>query len=307
MATPWNGRQPLPFGPVNLVVQDLILVGAAMLLNWIMAGRHAWPSFLYFPIVYFLTLAAVLFFTGAWQQGYATVFGVGLVFVLRANPIESGLAVLATYGVAVWGLRVSLLRFPWDETWYSQLSKEIKPRLKKDLPTGEVGWPFSHIAPQTVASRIRVPFIHALSSSLLAGWIFFVAMSIGPTLADRCSASRILCLIAVAPASFIRLLIYALSYANPVGLRARWATGQWLVPGYDRVLVTPLLSLCVGILGFAFLLTLPEWGAIYTSPVIVALVIYMSLSMAQDLREWQLTGKHTIRRGGSNAADIKVG
>ncbi len=306
-ATPWSGRQPLPFGPVHLVMQDLILIGIALLLNWIMAGPYAWPSFLFFPIGYLLMLAWVLFLTGAWQQGYATVFGVGLIVVLRANPIETTLAMLATYGLALWGLRVSLVHFPWDDTWYSDLRKEVKPRLVTDPPTEEVGWPFSHIAPQTVASKIRVPFVHALLSSLLAGWIYFVALSFADTLADRSHASKFLCLIVVAPIPALRLLIYAVSYANPVGLRARWATGQWLVPGYDRVLVIPLLALSVGIVGFAFLLTVSEWGAIYTSPIIVALVVYMSLSMGQDLREWQLTGKHTLRRSGATATDIKVG
>ncbi|HEV8061114.1 MAG TPA: hypothetical protein VGP68_14640 [Gemmataceae bacterium] len=306
-ATPWSGSQPLPFGPVHLVVQDLILVGVALLLNWIMAGPYVWPSFLFFPIVYLLTLTAVLFLTGAWQHGYAAGFGIGLIVFLRVNPIESGLAVLATYGVALWGLRVSLVHFPWDQTWYGNLPKEVKPRPKTDSPTDEVGWPMSHIAPQLVASRFRVPLVHALLSSLLAGWIYFVTLSFWPTLADRCYASKILCLVVVGPVPFVRLMIYAVSYANPVGLQARWSTGQWLVPGYDRVLIIPLLALSVGIVGSGILLRLPEWGVIFTSPIIVALVIYISLSMGQDLREWQLTGKHTLRRGGSNATDIKAG
>ena len=75
-ATPWTSRQPLPFGSVHLTLQDLILVGAELWLNWLIAGPDVWPSFLFFPVVYLLALASVLFLTKAWKYGYASPYSV---------------------------------------------------------------------------------------------------------------------------------------------------------------------------------------------------------------------------------------
>ena len=42
-ATPWTGRRPLPFGPVDLTVQDLFIIAMVVGLNWLMVGPLAWP------------------------------------------------------------------------------------------------------------------------------------------------------------------------------------------------------------------------------------------------------------------------
>ena len=149
--------------------------------------------------------------------------------VLREDPVASALAMLATYGVALIGLRSSLAQFPWEQAWYSELPEGLKPRLNPDTSTSP-GWPLTQIAPRLAANEIRIPYVQALLASLLAGWIYFVVVSFETNLLARSEMSKWFCLLVWLPVPVIRLAIYALSYANPVGFAHQAGNGPVAVP-----------------------------------------------------------------------------
>jgi hypothetical protein len=329
-ATPWTGRRPLPFGPVNLTVQDLFIIAVAVGLNWLMVGPLAWPSVFCFPIVYLIVLAIVLFLTGAWQYGYASIFGIGLVLFLHDNRPASVLALMATYLTAWYGLRASLAQFPWSDgqrkelaedsqptphveevppsrlAWQKEFAKGFKSRAQIDF-SGDPGWPYSHIAPRTVASQVSVPTIHAVLGSVLAGWVFFVVLSFIQDIKERSETTAAICFGVCLFAPGIRLMTYVFSYRSPARFLVRLATGQWFVPGYDSVYVTPLLAFCAGVTCSLLLHGQPAGEAVYLSPGVVSLVIFICLSLGPGLRDWQLTGKHNLQMKVRNANYIQVG
>src|SRR5262249_4966554 len=116
-ATPWTSRQPLPLGPVHLVPQDVLLVGAAVLLGWLYGDRWAQHLPQVFLVAYLSYLGTSLFLTGAWPWGYTVAFGLGLAIWLWHDWPASLLAALLTYAVAYLGLRRSLAHFPWTTPW----------------------------------------------------------------------------------------------------------------------------------------------------------------------------------------------
>ena len=329
-ATPWTSRKPLPFGPVDWTVQDLVFVAVVIGLNWLMAGPLAWSSILFFPIAYLLTLAIILFLTGAWQYGYASIFGVGLVLFLHEYRAASVLALMATYLTAWYGLRASLAQFPWSDSqrkelaegsqptqqvegaspsgraWQKELAKGFKSRAQIDF-SGDPGWPYSHIAPRTAASQVSVPTIHALTGSLLAGWMVFVVLSFIQDFKQRSDTTVAICLGVCIFAPGIRLMTYVFSYRSPIRFLARLATRQWFVPGYDSVYVTPLLALCAGVSCSMLLYGQPAEEAVYLSPGVVSLVIFICLSLGPSLRDWHLTGKHNLQMKTGTANYIQVG
>ena len=108
-------------------------------------------------------------------------------------------------------------------------------------------------------------------------------------------------------APLVRLVSYVAHYANPLSLRARLATGQWLAPGYDVVYLTPLFAWCAGVICIGILFQQPEWAVIYLAPLVASLVLFLCLALGPDMRTWQLTGKHTIRKVRLDGNDVKVG
>ena len=47
----------------------------------------------------------------------------------------------------------------------------------------------------------------------------------------------------------VRLLIYTGPFRPPISLRGRIATGRWVIPGYDYVLLAPLCTLLTALVG----------------------------------------------------------
>ena len=48
-----------------------------------------------------------------------------------------------------------------------------------------------------------------------------------------------------------RVSAYVTGYAPPISLGGRFRTFRWIIPSYDQVLVTPLVSMFAGLLAFA--------------------------------------------------------
>jgi len=126
-ASPWTSRKPLPLGPIHLVLQDVLLLGAVAFLAWLNGNRWALLIPQFFLIFYLAILGGSLFLTGDWPWGFAVAFGLGfIVWLWRSLPGCLSAAVL-TYVAGYFGLRRSLARFPWETNsvhkWLMQVNR----------------------------------------------------------------------------------------------------------------------------------------------------------------------------------------
>jgi hypothetical protein len=97
----------------------------------------------------------------------------------------------------------------------------------------------------------------------------------------------------------VRLCIYCANYRPPISLWGRILTLRWIVPGYDRVFLTPLATLGLG-------LTLPY--ALFKMHLDPALVLGLSLPPfliagmlgGPALWQWRLTSPARLVPGARN-------
>jgi hypothetical protein len=303
LTTPWDVGRRLPFGPVHLVLQDLLMVGVLTLA----AARV--PNFspvnvpLAFLLPYFLLLMLALMNTGQGLVAYAMALTLGgLIRWAGEVHVVAGILVLL-YGQALWGLRRSLRSFhEWELRWWKE--QGLADLLSSNMTTFAeqaqnklLGWPFDRLslkrnsAPMTITTGV-------CAGLLIAWWlhgglhhVFRNAAPVPRQFAPAAvSASLAMpCLVLMA----VRVGIYVTGYAPPISLLGRLATFRWIIPGYDKVFLAPLFGAAIVLAGpFALSeIGLPwEFGV----PLLVGLLITVALSMPPALDEWRLTGHHRV-------------
>jgi hypothetical protein len=303
---PWHGSQPLPFGPVHWVLQDAVIVGAAVLLSWLLAGPHAWVVVVCFAACYLAALSLSLFLTQARLWGYMTLIGVGGILYLHDSTLASALAMILAYAAGRAGLRASFRQFPWGNEQPDARPTQNKAGANTNSDS-DLGWPLRQIAPRVAATKIHVPALDAVLIALVMSWLFFAMLSLGPNEGERREVSILLAQLTLFTVPAIRIGIYMFRHASPVSPRARLATGRILIPRYDVLFVPSTLAWSAGLACLWLLSLLPENAAIYVSPVIVFLAFSLCLALEPNLADWQLTGQHGLRNLREASTDIKVG
>ena len=161
-----------------------------------------------------------------------------------------------------------------------------------------------------MAERVRINRIDAILISMLIGWCTCSVLSLIPDPRVAFRLGMILLLPVTLLAPLIRLVTYVGFYRDSISLWGRIRTGRWIIPGYDRCLVGPLLSLLVMPAVLLPCLTAKIPPEVSMSLSITA-VILVALITPPRLKDWLLTGKHRIAAGqypqGPNAEFIKVG
>lgn len=306
-ATPWTSRKPLPFGPLHLVPQDVVLVGAAVILAFHSGDTWVLHMPALFLCVYLVTVGVTLFFTGAWPWGYAAGFALGFVVLLWRSVPACAILALLTYVIAYLGLRESLTRFPWETARAGDLARILAKNAGGASGTREpLGWPFGRLAPRSPDPELSVPRHHALLISLLAGWLVFASVSLVPTAEGQHGLllQAEMAVVYLIPAC--RLVLYCDGYWPPLTVMGRLATGRWLIPAYDQVLVAPLLAVLVGSSPYV-LFPMLELNPLFWQPVMIAVSLFISLGMGPSLKVWRLTGGHRIGVGLQRKDLVKVG
>lgn len=283
---PWSPRRQPPLGPVLPAWQDLIVL--AVLLGLAAEGGTRLP-----PIVLAATLAAWLAVSvislqnmeslgGAW----AVAWGLGLAIRVLPDPGRVNLVLIPLTAVAALAQRRAIARYPWHRVAPS--------RPLADHPAARQAFP--------LAARPRQDSIsvgQCLALSLLCGWLGYAAMgsAINDTLRRAYGGELIATslpwlffVIASVALSLGRLGLYASVLRPPLSLAGRLATGRLIIPGYDRILLAPALTLG---LGGVFIFRLLERPGI--SPpgfaAEAALLVFCALAPGPTLRRWQLTGQ----------------
>ncbi len=306
-ATPWTSLKPLPLGPVHLVAQDVLILGSAVLAAWFYGD--AWA--LYVPALFLGSYAAILggtlFFTGEWPWGYAVTFQLGLLVLLWDDLLVCTCGALVTCAVANLGLRRSLTRFPWDVKWYREMKGTwLSRNSSESIDCGSLGWPFGKLAPKIPGHEFHIPWHQAFLIGLSVGWVFFVAASRIPAPEERRKfLSAIWAFVLLLGPSF-RLIRYTIYHRPPISFLGRLATGRWIIPGYDRILVAPLLALAFGValVPICFQVGL---DSLLAYPMAIGTFLFICLGMGPSLETWRLTGNHRIVEGRQRPDAVKVG
>jgi hypothetical protein len=288
--TPWTARKPLPLGPLHLVPQDVLLLGAIVLLGW---PRLQWLALVpvqVFLVVYLLALGVLHWLTGVKTWGYAVGFAAGFTVLAMPDMLLFIAVSLATLAVAYLGLRRSLAGFPWENLFVTELRRQLVGKGTQPL-----GWPYDQLGarfPQLVG--VTPP--DALFSGALAGFWFFVGSYQLRFLPDAAAGRYAVYFVFLGPAVGIRIAVYCYGYVPPLSVLGRLVHGRWIIPGYDHVFVAPLLTVGVG----AAALYVPRATGIdslWTTPIAFALTWWVIFGMGPPLQPWRLTGNHRISPG----------
>jgi hypothetical protein len=282
---PWRPGMPLPLGPVHLVGRDLlVLVPLALLAQFASGGSWLIPP-LVFGVCYLLPLWLAFWGRGWWA--YALAWGIAGLLAAAGHPPVFAALVVVMHIVARVGLRHSLPR----------------PELKvADKPTAAgLGAPFELLAP--VPPPAPIPLAHSAAYALLAGWWAYCVIGFAWPDVRRDEVVMFTLLFGVSTA-FIRWCAYAFGAESPLGLRGRWVTGRWFLPGYDRILVAPGVVL---IAGTALPVALAQT---HVPPALLAaacgaVVLLLALALPPTRADWRLTGHHHLPRR-SGGGQVRV-
>jgi len=129
----------------------------------------------------------------------------------------------------------------------------------------------------------------SLAVSALVGWWTFciIVNSKGEPLPGLVVA------FAVAAAT-VRWLIYCAGVTPPFSVWGRIASRRLILPGFDRVFLTPLAVILVGIMGGVIVRHAGAWYPVAESCA-TTILWFVLLSGGPTLRNWMLTGQFRFR------------
>src|SRR5262245_43980699 len=111
--TPWTVEKPLPLGPIDLIWEDGLILGALMLLSLSQPVHQSVRILNLFLIAHATCLTASFWQTGAGVVGYLSAFGILLAIRLWPSPWICFPVATSVYLLVYEGVRQSLARFPW--------------------------------------------------------------------------------------------------------------------------------------------------------------------------------------------------
>lgn len=296
---PWTPDKPLPLGPIFLVWQDAAILSILCFLAWRAHFDFTIPL-IAFAILYVLGLHIALLVSHTWTHAFLMGFLWPSFFVTNGNGIAIFCIFAALYAVAWLGVRRSLRAFPWKRNEPDVL-RDLPADNKKSLLTIEIrlsdnqlstqtlnlGWPFYALSPKPLFSSIRTAT--SLFISLLVGWWVYCATAGMDILLN----SALIMLFAVI-ASFIRTIMYCVGLCTPFNVWGRLATGRFIVPGFDRVFITPLTVIGVAIACNIAISDMHIWSHA-TGACTVGFLLFMELAGGPTMRNWRLTGQFRHR------------
>src|SRR5581483_7822254 len=94
--------------------------------------------------------------------GYATLFGLGLLVRTWTDGPAAVLVAAITYLIARFGLRASMLRWPWDLSAAAGVAAEMGPSNQPGSADPRLGWPYDRLAPKFPERLLSVPTHHGL-------------------------------------------------------------------------------------------------------------------------------------------------
>jgi hypothetical protein len=305
----------LPLGPIRLAVGDIVFLAVMVLLL-----HNPYVSLFRVPLCFlvgYLPIVCIsLWLTAAKKYAYALTFGLGLVARLWMNSEAATVVAALLYVVAYFGLRQSLAAFPWPK---AELMSSRMPILQLSMskltmttdirelitpkPPKSLGWPFELLRPNPTFTSIGMREA-AIASLLIAWWVYAIAAN--PLSPDFRKLVLLLSLSGI-PISMaiIRVGRYCKNYSSPINACGRLFTFRWIVPGYDRVFVAPLLAVVLAGMTGGLIQEL-NLEPLIVVPVSVACTTMILLGFGPSLQDWRLTGQHRISPSDKTKALLRI-
>ena len=284
--TPWTAAKPLPLGPLHIVWQDAVVDGAmAAVAHW---HAHLSPLIpvVAFGFVYLAGMTLLLALTR--QRTACVILGFLWPALLLPYPNDLPRFVLLSAIVAVngFGYRRSLGAFPWNGRFLSLQSMN----LNIDFGQGKylqalsvLGWPFGALSPK-LEFRAVSTFRGLIVSTLLGWWAYCIIAG------SRCPPVPELLLVVASFAALARLGIYCTRITTPFTVWGRIITGRLLLPGFDQVLVIPLITILLAVGGGVAIKRSGSWFPV-TEACVISILAFVLLGGGPTLRRWHLTGQ----------------
>lgn len=292
--SPWTVDKPLPLGPVHLVWQDAIVIGALTAI----AGWHAHVNPLLpagvFGLVYCGGMTLLLDIASC----PAACLLLGFLWPALMLPVMNGWPMA--------GLIVALLAVIWHGYLKSRKSFLRAPRSKKSIWQTEVsiggmsnvGWPYARLSPKFSSPPVSISASFFIS--LLIGWWYYCAI-----LCFQFAPMHEVIIIFAAMAALFRLLGYCARITPAFNLWGRLVTGRFIVPGFDQVFLTPLAAVLLAIVGCVIIRRSGSWCPEVESCVF-ALLWFVLLGGGPTYRKWILTGQHRYNPPPRSNADKQL-
>jgi hypothetical protein len=289
--TPWTVAKPLPLGPVLPVWQDAAVIGIlAVVAQWHAHVPAAVPVAA-FVFAYLVGFTLLMSLTRSWWHFVVLSF-LWPTLMLPGAHGRLGFMVVAAIAVVIWhGHRQSLKTFPW------KLIKGLEPGrnlMNVDVSFGSspswfgaqqnLGWPYLALSP-----KIRPPSVsmaaNLATSGLLAWWSYcvFIASEAEPL------PELIMCYGFMGALS--RVGIYCTGRLPPFSVLGRIGSGRIILPGFDKIFLTPLVTAVMAVLGAVFIRQSGPWYPPVESCVL-GMLTFVLLGGGPTMKEWMLTGQH---------------
>lgn len=283
-STPWTPDRPLPFGPLQLVWQDLVVAIAFVTPAAFVNGSEAFLVLAVGVLGYLIGSIAAFAYVGPRSHLYPVLALIALaVFAATFLYGLTAPLLMAAYLVTVHGQKRSLEHFPWPEQF---------PAVETIT---QLGWPYQQLDTKLKPEQIQNwerPVI-----GLLVGLTLFVGMwlnwiSINPVLIQHgyfdVKNFAAGCLIPLFGVLLVTRLIWMIYCAPPISFWGRLAIGRPVIPRYDILFLAPIL---------AFLLMIPlPWSLIDIGlhplaayPICALLGTTAFLICPPRYAEWRLT------------------
>jgi hypothetical protein len=311
---PWNRDRELPFGPIHLVWQDALIIGALLSYGILRIYPLFYPlfpnrlyisdlllqfcvwTFLLFLVPYLLVTMINLFRARKRYYLYGMIFLATLIHFDPTNGQWILLVCTAMYLAGIAGVWASLAEFPWEQG-FERFSHVRSNALLMLLGQKGMDWGFSRLGP--VRRGPMISLSEGLTISLLGGWWFFVL----GYMAMRHHSDRITLMVYfVVLASVLalgRLVIYIAFHLPPIGFFGRLLTARWVIPGYDVALVPSLLILVLIRMGIKELPACENEIFPMLFGVGTFAILAIALTSRPRLDDWNLMGHHRITDGKS--------
>ena len=153
--------------------------------------------------------------------------------------------------------------------------------------TPNLGWPFLWLSPKLECNSVSTS--NSFFVSALISWWTYCAI-----VGFEIPSSPAAILVFSAFAALARFAIYCSGLEPSFNLWGRLVTGRIIVPGFDQVVVTPLVVLALAIAGGVVIRHSGSWYPMASAGV-VGLSCFALLAGGPTMREWLLTGQHRYR------------
>lgn len=315
--SPWTADQPLPFGTVFLLWQDVVFVGAIRLvLHDYNFSELLIPNL--FLFAYLFATSSCLAGRESRNSGFFLLLGLGLaakLFVIEPIAALGLLIALSVFGT--FAMRRSLRGFPWQadvEEWAraakhlslnSSRKKNQSDKKWHELASEPVEpvWPYSALRLEAPGQLLRLGDKWRLS--FLGGWFAYVLASLLPI--DEAPAVSLAPFGVGVSFAMIRICVYCSGHAPPINTWGRIWTGRWIIPDYDKVFVAPLVTIFVGLLGTIVAIIQPNQEATAVAiGVGIAFVCLTIQLLGPRMSTWQLTSPCRLYSGTKRTELIEI-